>query len=104
MRRREAGTDDGKAPAPAPRRARRAAKGVAAACMAALFEIAMDPEESGSTRVAAITRLLEREIGRPVPPNMNPGKDEVGELSDEELLRIAARGGGGAAAAAEEPA
>jgi hypothetical protein len=69
--------------------------------MAALFEIAMDPKESGSTRVAAITRLLERQMGKPVQPNLNLDRDDAASLSDDELLRIATRGRDGDAAAAE---
>ncbi len=77
--------------------------------MDALFAIAMDPKESGSTRVAAITRILEREIGRPVPPNSHADRDDVASLSDDELraelarlereAAAAAAGGKGAAAA-----
>lgn len=70
--------------------ARHGAAGIVDACMDALFAIAMDPKESGSTRVAAITRILDREIGRPGPPNSHPERDDVASLSDEELARIAA--------------
>jgi hypothetical protein len=61
------------------------------ACKAVLFAIAMDPEESGSTRVAAITRLLDREIGKPVQPNPNLNKSDVAALSDDELRDELAR-------------
>ena len=85
---------------PAPR----AAPGtdIAAACMSALFAIAMDPKESGSTRVAAITRLLDREIGRPAQTNPQLDRNDADTLSDEELQRIAARGRGDAAPPAGE--
>ena len=89
--------------------ARRRADGIVEACMDALFAIAMDPKESGSTRVAAITRILEREIGRPVQPNSHADRDDVASLSDDELraelarlereAAAAAAGGAGASAA-----
>jgi hypothetical protein len=77
--------------------------------MDALFAIAMDPKESGSTRVAAITRILDREIGRPAQPDTHAERDDVASLSDDELraelarlereAAAAAAGGAGAAAA-----
>jgi hypothetical protein len=61
------------------------------ACIAALFAIAMDREESGSTRVAAITRILDREIGKPVQPTPNLNRSDVGALSEDELRDELAR-------------
>ena len=72
--------------------------------MEALFAIAMNPKESGTTRVAAIARILEREIGRPGAAATQPSEaKDASALSDDELLRIAARGRAGDDTAEEMP-
>lgn len=65
---------------------------VVEACMAALFAIAMDPSESSNTRVAAITRILDREIGRPVQTRPAARPRDASALSDDELMLIAQGG------------
>jgi hypothetical protein len=61
------------------------------ACIETLYAIAMDCGESGSTRVAAITRILDREIGKAASPNPNLNRSDVGALSDDELRDELAR-------------
>lgn len=54
----------------------------------ALCDIALDPDEKASSRIAAANSLLDRRYGKPNQP-INRGTDvDLNTLSDEELLQM----------------